>query len=126
MTDNDKENNKENLESKFSLASGETYIIFNNLKGQVVVWINCDKEMAIKLSKKDLIEVAPTIFPQIDLSKLLYLISRGDYVFTDKLVLRTLKPNAKADFGVLPTLKSVESNMRVNKSKQFTPFGISF
>lgn len=126
MTDNDKENNKESLESKFSLASGETYIIFNNLKGQVVVWINCDKEMAIKLSKKDLIEVAPTIFPQIDLSKLLYLISRGDYVFTDKLVLRTLKPNAKTGFEVLPTLKSVESNMKVNKSKQFTPFGISF
>lgn len=112
-------------EDSVNLASGETYILFNNLKGRIVVWINCDKDMAISLTTQDLIQVAPSIFPQLKVQELLYYLNRGDYVFTNRYIIRPLKSQQIKDssplFGLQGALKSLK-----NSQKETTPFGFSF
>lgn len=115
-----------NIDDKMSLASGETYIMFNNLKGYITVWINCDREMAINITKDDLVKISPTLFPAIKLSELLTLLQRGNYVFTDKFSVKVLKSKQPEISNILPSFEDVSRNLKVNQRKLATPFGITF
>ena len=105
-------NSNQTEEDAVQLISGETYIIFNNLRGKVIIWINCDKEMQISMTTGELIKAAPSIFPQLDISNLLYFLSRGDYVFTDKLTIRPLKPQNPEETPIIPTLAEVNLSLK--------------
>ena len=80
------ENLIEDFDTTVGLATGESYIIFNNLKGKIVVWINCDKEMSVLMTLEELKKSASSIFPDVNLSSLLFYLNRGDYVYTDKKI----------------------------------------
>lgn len=115
---------EDNLEKEINLATGDSYIMFNDLKGSIVVWINCKKDISAKITKADLIKLAPTLFPNVKLSEILFYLQRGDYIYIDKFSVKPLKVKNKVDFEILPTLKSV-SNIN-NRKKLTTPFGFSF
>lgn len=115
---------EDTLEKEINLATGDSYIMFNDLKGVIVVWINCKKDISTKITKNDLIKLAPTLFPNIKLSEILFYLQRGDYIYVDKFSVKPLKAKNKIDFEILPTLKSV-SNINTRK-KLTTPFGFSF
>lgn len=111
---------------KIGLISGETYIMFNNLKGFITVWINCDRDMAVNITKEDLIKIAPSLFPALKLSELLSLLQRGNYIFTDKFNIRQLKPNNENFENILPSFNDIARNLKRNKAKVQTPFGLTF
>lgn len=112
---------EKNLENEINLATGESYIMFNNLKGYIVVWINCKQDICTKITKEDLIKLAPTIFPGVKLSEVLFYLQRGDYIYIDKFSVRPLKNKNKNNYEILPTLK----NLKIKNDKIFTPFGFS-
>lgn len=114
------------LNEKVGLISGETYIMFNNLRGYITVWINCDKDMSVNISKDDLIKIAPTLFPAINLSELLRMLQRGSYIFTDKFTIKQLKSTKEINTNILPSFNDVSRSMSKNKAKLQTPFGLTF
>lgn len=99
------------------LISGENYIIFNNLKNKIVIWVNCDKEMAVKMSKDDFIKSSKTLFPFLNISEILYYIYRGDYVYTDKKVIKPLRSSTIDNISLLPTLKEISALKNKNTFK---------
>lgn len=110
---------KENNDLAIDLISGENYIIFNNMKGKIVIWVNCDKDMAVKLTKDDFIKSSKTLFPFLNISDLLYYIYRGDYIYTDKKIIKPLRPNNLESFSSVPTLKEVTGFLNKSKSTFF-------
>ena len=106
----------EDFETTVGLATGESYILFNNLRGKIVVWINCDKEMSVLMSLEDLKKSASSIFPDINLSSLLFYLNRGDYVYTDKKIIRPLRPQEIQMQNPTPTLNDVVNLQRKSKN----------
>lgn len=110
-----------------SLASGESYIIFNDLRGKIVVWINCDKDMQIRLTQEELKKSFYSIFPNLNISDLLFYLNRGDYVFTDKLNVRPLRPQDAEKTSPVPTLKDAMQIVRQQQQLRYSkrsPFSI--
>lgn len=110
-------NETEAKEEALNLMSGESYIMFNNLKGSIVVWINCDKEMQVKMTLDELKKAAYSLFPQLNISDLLFYLSRGDYVYTDKLTVRPLHPRQFATQSLIPSLKDVTRDLNKQKNR---------
>ena len=90
-----------------SLMSGETYIIFNNLRGSIIIWVNCDRDLQIRLSTEEFMRTAYSIFPNLNLPELLKYLNRGEYIFTDKLSIKPLRPTEIEIQNVTPTMKDV-------------------
>lgn len=110
-----------------SLASGESYILFNDLRGKIVVWINCDKNMQIRLTQEELKKSFYSIFPNLNISDLLFYLNRGDYVFTDKLNVRPLRPQDAGRDNPIPTLKDAMQIVRQQQQLRYSkrsPFSI--
>lgn len=110
-----------------SLASGESYILFNDLRGKIVVWINCDKDMQIRLTQEELKKSFYSIFPNLNISDLLFYLNRGDYVFTDKLNVRPLRPQDAGGANPIPTLKDAMQIVRQQQQLRYSkrsPFSI--
>ena len=61
------ENIKEEDE-QVNLLSGEDYILFNNLKGGITVWINCDQEMQVTKDTQEFQKVAKDLFPKLEIT----------------------------------------------------------
>lgn len=110
-----------------SLASGESYILFNDLRGKIVVWINCDKDMQIRLTQEELKKSFYSIFPNLNISDLLFYLNRGDYVFTDRLNVRPLRPQDAGRTNPIPTLKDAMQIVRQQQQLRYSkrsPFSI--
>lgn len=110
------ENLIEDFDTTVGLATGESYIIFNNLKGKIVVWINCDKEMSVLMTLEELKKSASSVFPDVNLSSLLFYLNRGDYVYTDKKIVRPLRPKEVPIQNPTPTLNDVIALSRKAKN----------
>lgn len=114
-------------EEKVNLLSGENYILFNNLRGGINIWINSDPEMQTTIASQDFQKIAADLFPQLSISELLKALSRGSYIFTDKFCIRTLRPKSiLAEEAIIPSLQSALITKRKNQQRKSTPFGISF
>lgn len=106
----------EDFDTTVGLATGESYILFNNLRGKIVVWINCDKEMSVLMTLEDLKKSASSIFPNVNLSNLLFYLNRGDYVYTDKKIVKSLRPQDVSVQNPTPTLNDVLAFQRRSKN----------
>ena len=106
----------EDFDTTVGLATGESYILFNNLRGKIVVWINCDKEMSVLMTLEDLKKSASSIFPNVNLSDLLFYLNRGDYVYTDKKIVKPLRPQEVLVQNPTPTLNDVIAFQRKSKN----------
>ena len=116
-----------NEQEQTDLLTGGDYIIFNNLHGGINVWINCDEDMQVTITHDDFIKLLPNLFPKQNLSEILKLVNRGEYVYTDRTTIKPLR--AKVDFNtqsVVPTLDAALSLNKASKPILTTPFGISF
>jgi hypothetical protein len=91
-----------------NLLSGDTYILYNDMRGHIVFWIDCNKELQIRMSTDEFRKSAYSIFPNIKLSELLTQLNQGNYVFTDKLILRPLKPKKDFQRQLVPTIKDLK------------------
>lgn len=116
----------ENSNEVSNLFSGESYIMFNNLKGKTIIWINCDKEMQYFMDNEELISAAPTLFPELNISELLFYLKRGDYIFTDKLTIRPLKPQIQAQENAVPMLKDILPVLKSNKSQKTSLYSFNY
>lgn len=106
----------EDFDTTVGLATGESYILFNNLRGKIAVWINCDKEMSVLMTLEDLKKSASSIFPNVNLSNLLFYLNRGDYVYTDKKIVKPLRPQDVSVQNPTPTLNDVIAFQRRSKN----------
>lgn len=114
-------------EETVSLVSGESYVLFNNLRGRIVIWVNCDKEMVVKLSMDEFKKTFYSIFPNLNISDMLFYLNRGDYVFTDKLTVKPLHPKIMETESPVPTLKdaiSFVNQQRRSSLSYSSPFRI--
>lgn len=125
MSETTKDLNEEN--DQVNLLSGEDYILFNNLKGGITVWINCDQEMQVTIDTQEFQKVARDLFPKLEIVVLLKLLNRGEYVYTDKLSCRPLRSSVDlTNIPVTPGLGAVMNVKNSQKSLQITPYGINF
>lgn len=114
-----------NEEEQSGLLTGENYIIFNNLHGVINVWVNCDEEMQVTITREDFIKLMPNLFPGMKHSQILELLNRGEYIYTDRTTVKPLRSKVNFDdFAVMPTVEDAMAQRKMN-SVQFTPFGIS-
>lgn len=111
-------------EEQQNLMSGGTYIIFANPKGGVTIWINCDEDMQITISRQDFINLMPNLFIGMNHSKILELITRGTYLFTDRKSVKTLRP--KIDLDMMFKMPTIDDAMQTKKEVTYTSFGFPF
>lgn len=115
-----------NKDEEAGLLAGEDYILYNDLHGNIVIWINSDEEMQVSVDRDDFIKIAKDLFPALNFTKLLKLLNRGDYLWTDKLQIKSLRPKFDLDsYQPLPTTSDAMNYRRV-KNTGTTPYGISF
>ena len=108
-------------EDHVELTSGENYILYNNLKGYIIIWINCEKDLQVRVSTEEFKEIASSIFPQLHIPELLKYLNQSEYVFTDKLQVRPLRAPELPITSPVPTLKDVQKalNQQRNKKNHF-------
>ena len=59
------------------------------------------------MTLEELKKSASSIFPDVNLSNLLFYLNRGDYVYTDKKIVRPLRPKEVPIQNPTPTLNDV-------------------
>lgn len=107
------------------LASGEDYIICNNLRGSYDVWINCNSDMQVSIVKEDLVRLVPNLFPGQCVSDILETLDRGEYLYTNRQMTKKLRPaQLVSDRKFIPTLDDVLSFQGSQKSHIDTPYGL--
>lgn len=94
-------------EDKVSLLSGETYILYNNLRGKIVIWINCDKGTSVKIDAIEFRTLAYSLFPNLNINLLLRYLNKGNYIFTDKMHIKELHPTLPKNENPIPSLKEL-------------------
>lgn len=116
-----------NEEEQSKLLGGEDYIIFANPKGGFYIWINCDQEMQIEISKEELMQIFPVIFPIANFPHLLESLNRGNYVYSDKVSFKQLRPSFDNSLAFsLPTAEDAVTNLKSFAKTSTTPYGFSF
>lgn len=109
------------------LLTGEDYILFNNLKNGVTIYINCDPEIQVTIDSLEFARLIPDLFPGVNSTALLRELNKGSYVYTDKYDFRPVR--SKVDFeklAITPSLDTAVQFIKANQQKKFTPFGFSF
>lgn len=102
---------------KVELLSGDTYILFNDLRGNIVIWVNCDPEMSVSIDSHDFKMNIYKLFPQLNAPEVLKQLSQGSYIFTDKMIIKPLKPQNFENLSLTPTLNDVVSYMQKQKAQ---------
>ena len=100
-----------------NLLTGDDYILFNDIKGNIVIWINCDQEMEVRLSSKDFRKTVYKLFPNIQIPILIKYLNQGQYVYTDKLQLKLVRPQNFEFVNLVPTLADI--NRAMSASRQY-------
>lgn len=123
MTLNTEDQNKKYATTEISedeavnLLTGDDYILFNDMKGNIVIWINCDQEMEVRLSSKDFRKTVYKLFPNIQIPILIKYLNQGQYVYTDKLQLKLVRPQNFEFVNLVPTLADI--NRAMSASRQY-------
>ena len=98
-----------------NLLTGDDYILFNDMKGSIVIWINCDQEMEVRLSSKDFRKTVYKLFPNIQIPTLIKYLNQGQYVYTDKLQLKLVRPQNFEFINLVPTLADINRTMSASR-----------
>ena len=72
--------------------------------------------MSVLMTLEDLKKSASSIFPNVNLSDLLFYLNRGDYVYTDKKIVKPLRPQEVLVQNPTPTLNDVIAFQRKSKN----------
>lgn len=117
-----------NEEEQAGLITGEDYILFNNLKHGITIWINCDPEIQVTLDSVEFATLIPSLFPNVNATELLREINKGAYVYTDKTCVKTIRSDYDLDkVSITPTLNDTIQAFNASKrSQKRTPFGFGF
>ena len=98
-----------------NLLTGDDYILFYDMKGSIVIWINCDQEMEVRLSSKDFRKTVYKLFPNIQIPILIKYLNQGQYVYTDKLQLKLVRPQNFEFVNLVPTLADINRALSANR-----------
>lgn len=101
-------------EEKVSLMSGSDFIIYPpDRMGNCKVLINCDKEMPVRLSFYDIKRSVNDLFgPEIKSAEFIDALQRGNILYTDKVVFKTLRPKDISMESPIPTAKQISKIFR--------------
>lgn len=114
-------------EEQAGLLTGENYILFNNLRHGITIWINCDPEIQVTIDSVEFATLVSSLFPGVNATALLRELNKGAYVYTDKNVIRPLRSKIDLDqYAIAPGLDTAMQFVKNNQKKQTTPFGFSF
>ena len=111
--------NEDNMEDLSILASGENYIVHPPFKGKITIWVNCDKDMQIKLTTDDFKVTARSLFKNHPLEKILTLLYGGSILFIDANNCKTVHPKKLDNPSPLPGYSTVLKAMRSNNYNKF-------
>lgn len=89
------------------IAAGESYIVQPPIKGKICVWVNCDREMQIKLTTDDFRKAAVSLFKHTSITQILRMLHQGETLYIDDHTCKPLKPKKEDMVSPLPTLKDV-------------------
>jgi len=97
-------------EDKINLMSANDFIIFPPDRwGNVNIWVNCKKEMNVRISFYDLKNSVKSLFgSKIDSGEFIYLIQRGSIVYTDKKSYGVINPKPMEMESPIPTLGTLK------------------
>lgn len=115
-------------EEQAGLVTGEDYILFNNLRHGITIWINCDPEIQVTINSMEFATLVPSLFPGINAVELIREINKGAYVYTDKNIIKPLSSKFDLDkVSITPTLSDTVKAFNASKrTQQKTPFGFGF
>ena len=97
------------------IAAGESYIIHPPINGKICIWVNCDKQMQVKLTTTDFRIAAQTLFKQYALTGLLKLLNQGETLYIDNTTCKPLRAKKIDRVCPIPMLKDV---LNIKKKQQ--------
>ena len=102
-------------EDKINLMSANDFLIFPpDRSGNVNIWVNCKKEMNVRISFYDLKNSVKSLFgSKIDAVDFIYLIQRGSIIYTDKKVYGIINPKPMGMENPIPTLNAMKKALGI-------------
>ena len=119
MSENENPLEKESMEDLTILASGKNYIVHPPLRNKITIWVNCSKDMQIKLTTDDFKVAARTLFKEHPLEKILNLLYGGSIIFIDKDSCKPLHPKKMENPSPIPSYGDV---LKAFRSKAYNKF----
>lgn len=111
------------------LMAARDYLMFPPMNGKIDIWINCEKEMKVRIYTEDLPKVLPSICPNINCSLLLAYLKDGNITYVSPTKCKPIEFTNEIEYNVVPTLDQTLkafNQMKRQQAKRMTPYGFSF